>query len=122
MTLLNWKLATTTFDTTNYGGKLLVFWVVVWGEDAEGKLIQEMEGHGLKGNSAKLTFKQISGVPFEDYSTTSASITPTHDSSSVRRLPSALRAPVQPMMSLRYIPVTSRSAQRRSAPPENAPI
>ena len=67
-TLPNWKLATTTFDTTKYGGKLLVFWVVVWGEDEGGNLVQEIEGHGLKENPAKLTFKQISDVPIEDYS------------------------------------------------------
>jgi hypothetical protein len=66
-TLPNWKLASTTFDTTNYAGKLLVFWVVVWGQDAQGKLMQELEGHGLKQDPAHLSFKQISEVPIEDY-------------------------------------------------------
>jgi hypothetical protein len=64
----NWKLASTTFDTTNYAGKLLVFWVVAWGEDAAGNLIEEQEGHGLKENPANLTFKQITDVPIENYS------------------------------------------------------
>jgi hypothetical protein len=44
---LNWVPASTTFDTTPYGGKSLVFWVIVWAEDANGVLLQEMPGHGL---------------------------------------------------------------------------
>jgi hypothetical protein len=44
---LNWVLAGTTFDTTPYAGQDLVFWVVVWMQDANGQLVPEIEGHGL---------------------------------------------------------------------------
>ena len=49
---LNWVLASTTFDTTNYeetkhGNVDVLFWVVVWMEDANGSLVPEMPGHGL---------------------------------------------------------------------------
>ena len=67
-TLPNWKMASTTFDTKNYSGKFFVFWVVVWAEDADGKLLQEVEAHGLKQDPSTLTFKQITDVPVEDYS------------------------------------------------------
>ncbi|MGH9845656.1 MAG: hypothetical protein ACREEM_43665, partial [Blastocatellia bacterium] len=46
---LNWVLASTTFDTTPYGDKALVFWVAVWMEDANGNLVQEVASHGLTG-------------------------------------------------------------------------
>ena len=66
--LPNWKLASTTFDTTNYSGKFLVFWVLVWAQDTSGALLAEQEGHGLTANPANLSFKQITDIPVEDYS------------------------------------------------------
>jgi len=66
--LPNWKLATTTFDTSKYSGKFLVFWVVVWGTDADGNLMEEQEGHGFTQDPGKLTFEQITDVPVEEYS------------------------------------------------------
>jgi hypothetical protein len=44
---LNWVLANTDFDTTPYAGKDLVFWVVVWSEEADGTLTAELPDHGL---------------------------------------------------------------------------
>jgi hypothetical protein len=48
----NWTLVSTTFDTAKFqetkGGNIhLVFWAVVWMEDANGKLAGEMPAHGL---------------------------------------------------------------------------
>jgi hypothetical protein len=45
--LPNWVLASTTFDTTGRGGQSLIFWVVVWAQDANGNLVAELPGHGL---------------------------------------------------------------------------
>ncbi len=59
----NWKLASTDFDTTPYGGQNLVFWVIVWAQDA-GKLLQEMPGHGLKGIPGVL--KSFADVQMEE--------------------------------------------------------
>jgi len=49
---LNWVLARATFDTKAYpqtssGNTDVVFWVVVWVELPDGKLMPEMKGHGL---------------------------------------------------------------------------
>jgi hypothetical protein len=49
---LNWVLARTTFDTSQFeqtknGSVSVVFWVVVWMQTRDGKLVQEMPGHGL---------------------------------------------------------------------------
>jgi FG-GAP-like repeat/PEP-CTERM motif len=44
---LNWVLANTTFDTTPYQDQFLTFWVVVWMQDGNGRLIPDLEGHGL---------------------------------------------------------------------------
>jgi hypothetical protein len=49
---LNWVLAQTTFDTGQYdqtknGNASLMFWVVVWMQDANSGLVSEMPGHGL---------------------------------------------------------------------------
>jgi hypothetical protein len=44
---LNWVLADTTFDTTPYADKYLVFWVVVWSQEANGNLTAELPDHGL---------------------------------------------------------------------------
>ncbi|HXR57554.1 MAG TPA: hypothetical protein VN858_12170 [Casimicrobiaceae bacterium] len=45
----NWQLVAIPkpFDTTPYADQYLVFWVVVWMEDASGSLVSEMIGHGL---------------------------------------------------------------------------
>jgi hypothetical protein len=48
----NWVLASATFDTGKYeqtknGAASVVFWVVVWMQTQDGKLVQEMPGHGL---------------------------------------------------------------------------
>jgi hypothetical protein len=48
----NWTLVSTTFDTSKFqetkdGNAHLVFWVVVWMQDGNGKIIGEMPGHGL---------------------------------------------------------------------------
>ncbi|MBV9267331.1 MAG: hypothetical protein JO061_14260, partial [Acidobacteriaceae bacterium] len=48
---LNWVLASTTFDTSQYdqtknGNANVLFWVVVWMEN-NGALVSEMPGHGL---------------------------------------------------------------------------
>ena len=50
----NWTLVSTTFDTSKFqetknGNAHLVFWVLVWMQDANGNLISEMPGHGLTG-------------------------------------------------------------------------
>lgn len=46
---------TTPFDTTPYADQYLTFWVVVWMEDASGKLVGEMPGHGLTGIPGSLS-------------------------------------------------------------------
>jgi FG-GAP-like repeat len=63
---LNWVLASTTFDTTPYENKYLVFWVMVWMEDSGGRLVPEIGSHGLK--SVPGTLKSPADVPIEDYS------------------------------------------------------
>ncbi|WP_373507588.1 FG-GAP repeat domain-containing protein [Thiocapsa sp.] len=42
----NWILAETTFDTTDYSDRYLMFWVVVWGEEGSA-LMAELPDHGL---------------------------------------------------------------------------
>ena len=59
----NWKLAGTDFDTTPYGEQDLVFWVIVWAQDANG-LVQEMPGHGLQGIPGDL--KSFADVQMEE--------------------------------------------------------
>lgn len=44
----NWVLVSQTFDTTRYENEDLVFWVIVWAQDAGGKMIGDLPGHGLK--------------------------------------------------------------------------
>jgi len=61
----NWSLASADFDTTGHDASNLIFWVVVWMEDANGNLVPEMPGHGLTGNPAKMTFSKITDVPIE---------------------------------------------------------
>ena len=62
---LNWVIAhaPTPFDTTPYSGKSLVFWVVVWMQDANGNLVKEIEGHGLTSVPGTLT--SLTDVPVE---------------------------------------------------------
>jgi hypothetical protein len=68
----NWTTASVdfapaNFDATKSGNSYIVFWVVVWMEDASGKLVAEMPGHGLTSvPAANLT--QITQVPVETYS------------------------------------------------------
>jgi hypothetical protein len=45
--VLNWTLATTTFDTTSYANQNIVFWVVVWAQTGNSTLVSEIGGHGL---------------------------------------------------------------------------
>ncbi|HEY2472831.1 MAG TPA: hypothetical protein VGI45_33910, partial [Terracidiphilus sp.] len=68
----NWTTATVdftpaNFDATKNGNAYMVFWVVVWMEDANGKLVAEMPGHGLTSIPAT-NLMQITQVPFEPYS------------------------------------------------------
>jgi hypothetical protein len=63
---LNWTLASTTFDTTPYSGQTLMFWVVVWMQGPDGKIVQEMPGHGLKAIPG--TLNSIADVQTEEYS------------------------------------------------------
>lgn len=62
---LNWVLAKTEFDTTGFDAKYLIFWVVVWIEDANGNLVSETEGHGLTKLPGNLT--SLAGVEAEAY-------------------------------------------------------
>jgi hypothetical protein len=62
----NWSMASTTFDTTPYPDVSLVFWVVVWMQDAAGNLVPEMAGHGLTGVPGTLT--SIAQAPIEPFS------------------------------------------------------
>jgi hypothetical protein len=64
--VLNWVLAKTDFDTTGYEGKYLIFWVVVWIQDANGNLVPETEGHGLTKIPGDL--KSLAEVEAETYS------------------------------------------------------
>jgi hypothetical protein len=43
----NWTTTSVDFDTTNYASTNMVFWVVAWMEDGNGKLVAEMADHGL---------------------------------------------------------------------------
>ena len=46
ISLQNWVMASTTFDTTNQGDQYLSFFVIVWMDDGT-NLLPEMPGHGL---------------------------------------------------------------------------
>jgi hypothetical protein len=56
-TNLNWQLVgiPKPFDTTNFADQYLVFWVVVWMEDASGNLVGELPEHGLRAIPGTLT-------------------------------------------------------------------
>jgi hypothetical protein len=64
----NWTLASVPFDTTPYPDTSLVFWVVVWMEDALGNLVPEIPDHGLTANPALATVTQVTDVPVEAHS------------------------------------------------------
>jgi hypothetical protein len=53
----NWQLVSipTPFDTTPYADQYLSFWVIVWMEDANGRLSVELPGHGLMTIPGTLT-------------------------------------------------------------------
>ena len=60
---LNWQLVPIPkpFDTTQYADQYLVFWVVVWMENASGSLVGEPPGHGLRMIPGRLTsFSNVS--------------------------------------------------------------
>jgi hypothetical protein len=69
----NWDLASTAFDTsafaqTKNGGVYVIFWVLVWMQDAQG-VVAELPGHGLTSAfTPAMTFAQITDVPIEPYS------------------------------------------------------
>jgi hypothetical protein len=63
---VNWTLASTTFDTTGYGNQYLTFWVVVWMQSPDGRLLREIEGHGLKQIPG--TVNSLADVETEEYS------------------------------------------------------
>lgn len=70
-TAYNSVLASTTFDTSKYeqtknGAASIVFWVVVWVQTPDGKLMQEMPGHGL--TTIPGTLKSLADVAEEGYS------------------------------------------------------
>src|SRR5262245_14634752 len=65
----NWALASVPFDTTPYPATYLVFWVVVWMEDAQGRLVAEMRDHGLTAIPSP-TLARITDVPTEPFSNT----------------------------------------------------
>lgn len=50
----NWTVASTTWDTTDYGGspagagQQYIFWAVTWLTDENGNLVEELPGHGLQ--------------------------------------------------------------------------
>src|SRR5208283_208084 len=70
--LPNWTTASVEFNTADFPDQLannfMVFWVVVWMEDAQGNLVPEIPGHGLTMNPRNLNLQQITQVPIETYS------------------------------------------------------
>jgi hypothetical protein len=73
-TLPNWALVSTTFDTgahpqTKDGNVNLIFWVLVWMQDAQGNVVAELPDHGLTSDfMPSTTFAQITQVPTESHS------------------------------------------------------
>ncbi len=63
---LNSVLARTVFDTSNYAGKYLAFWVVIWMQDRNGAMVKEPNGHGLEGIPGDLS--SLADVKAEEYS------------------------------------------------------
>ena len=68
----NWTTASVDFNTAAFPNHLansyVVFWVVVWMEDANGHLVPEIPGHGLTMDPRNLQLEQITDVPIEAYS------------------------------------------------------
>lgn len=65
--LPNWTTATVPFDTTNYAGDSMVFWVVVWMQDAAGNLVAEMPDKGMTAIPGS-GIANIWDVPFQAHS------------------------------------------------------
>ncbi|MBV8708873.1 MAG: VCBS repeat-containing protein, partial [Acidobacteriaceae bacterium] len=63
---LNWTLASAHFDTSPYAGVTVAFWVVVWMQGPDGKMVTEMPDHGLKAIPGTLT--SLADVQTEGYS------------------------------------------------------
>ena len=63
---LNWVLASTNFDTTGRANQSIGFWVVVWMEDGNGNLVQELASHGLTGNPSGATSSFAAITQFEE--------------------------------------------------------
>jgi hypothetical protein len=64
----NWATVSVPFDTTALANTHLMFWVVVWMEDAQGNLVPEQPGHGLTATPRGATYAQVTDVPTEKYS------------------------------------------------------
>jgi len=64
----NWVIAQTSFDTSGWGGAHFVFWVVAWAEDQNGKLVPEVEDHGLQ--SIPGTLRNIADAPMQTVNVT----------------------------------------------------
>jgi hypothetical protein len=64
----NWANATTTFDTTGWDNKYVVFLVYVWLIDANNNMVPEMAGHGLSSDPKALQITKITDIPVEAYS------------------------------------------------------
>jgi hypothetical protein len=60
----NWKVVTTSLDTTGLDNTYQIFWVLVWVEDGSGNMIAELPGHGLSAKPGSLT--TIADVPLEE--------------------------------------------------------
>jgi hypothetical protein len=62
----NWTEASTHFDTTGLGDTQWLFWVVVWSQDDDGKLVTELPGHGLATVKDKEDWKRVTDVLLEE--------------------------------------------------------
>jgi len=73
----NWVLSSALMDTTDLGGQSMIFWVVVWAEDAAGNLLSELAGHGLASKPGSLAAiddvaLETATFPFEGRSVTTS--------------------------------------------------
>lgn len=69
----NWDMAVQEFSPQNFnqtknGDAYVRFWVVVWMEDAQGNLVQEMAGHGLTAKPGSAPLSTLGDVAVEPYS------------------------------------------------------
>ncbi|MFN8469056.1 MAG: hypothetical protein U0X20_26095, partial [Caldilineaceae bacterium] len=69
----NWSMAAQLFSPQNFsqtqnGNVYVRFWVVVWMEDAQGNLVQEMPGHGLTAKPGATPLHTLGDVAVEPYS------------------------------------------------------